>query len=156
MDDEDRYTRITLRIPKELHAKLSEQAARTSKSLNAQIVENLQSAEALRASLESTRGQLQATQSQLATAQEVELVRTRLAEILTGGFRRLVKAAAPETLTDPNIALAKTLLELIDGGGGGVASFLAERAAENDPMRRAFEGYADHEARAARLRKPKP
>lgn len=41
MDDEDRYTRITLRIPKELHAQLSSQADRTSKSLNAEIVERL-------------------------------------------------------------------------------------------------------------------
>lgn len=41
MDDEDRYTRITLRIPKDLHAQLTAQADRTSKSLNAEIVERL-------------------------------------------------------------------------------------------------------------------
>lgn len=41
MDDEDRYTRMTLRIPKELHGQLSEEADRTSKSLNAEIVERL-------------------------------------------------------------------------------------------------------------------
>lgn len=42
MNDEDRYTRITLRIPRELHRSLSEVADRTSKSLNAEIVGRLQ------------------------------------------------------------------------------------------------------------------
>lgn len=41
MDDEDRYTRITLRIPKDLHRSLSDAADRTSKSLNAEIVGRL-------------------------------------------------------------------------------------------------------------------
>ncbi|UVH54708.1 type II toxin-antitoxin system HicB family antitoxin [Variovorax paradoxus] len=39
--EEDRYTRITLRIPKDLHAKLDEAAEATSKSLNAEIVARL-------------------------------------------------------------------------------------------------------------------
>jgi hypothetical protein len=38
MTDDDRYVRITLRIPRELHAKLEAEADRTSKSLNAEIV----------------------------------------------------------------------------------------------------------------------
>lgn len=42
MDEEDRYTRITLRIPKDLHQVLSEAADRTSKSLNAEIIGRLQ------------------------------------------------------------------------------------------------------------------
>ncbi|MGE8446448.1 MAG: toxin-antitoxin system HicB family antitoxin [Comamonas sp.] len=41
MEDEDLYTRITLRIPKDLHLKLSEQAKSTSKSLNAEIIGRL-------------------------------------------------------------------------------------------------------------------
>ena len=41
MEDEDRYTRITLRIPKDLHGLLGEEAARTSKSLNAEIIGRL-------------------------------------------------------------------------------------------------------------------
>lgn len=40
--DDDRYTRITLRIPKELHADLVNEANATSKSLNAEIVARLQ------------------------------------------------------------------------------------------------------------------
>lgn len=40
--DEDRYTRITLRIPKELHARLEDEARKTSKSLNAEIVARLE------------------------------------------------------------------------------------------------------------------
>jgi hypothetical protein len=39
--EEDRYTRITLRLPKELHARLEEAADATSKSLNAEIVGRL-------------------------------------------------------------------------------------------------------------------
>ncbi|TMN24523.1 Arc family DNA-binding protein [Pseudoxanthomonas sp. X-1] len=38
---DDGYTRITLRIPDGLHAKLTAEAARTSKSMNAEIVARL-------------------------------------------------------------------------------------------------------------------
>lgn len=38
---EDGYTRITLRIPDQLHAQLTEAAASTSKSMNAEIVGRL-------------------------------------------------------------------------------------------------------------------
>ncbi len=41
-DQEDRYTRITLRIPKDLHQVLTAEAERTSKSLNAEIIGRLQ------------------------------------------------------------------------------------------------------------------
>lgn len=40
--EEDRYTRITLRLPKELHAQLQKAADDTSKSMNAEIVARLQ------------------------------------------------------------------------------------------------------------------
>lgn len=39
--EDDRYTRITLRIPKDLHAALAAEADATSKSLNAEIVARL-------------------------------------------------------------------------------------------------------------------
>ena len=42
MDEEDRYTRITLRMPRELHRRLSAQAERKSHSLNAEIVAMLE------------------------------------------------------------------------------------------------------------------
>lgn len=42
MDKDDRYTRITLRLPRTLHSKLAEEAERTSKSLNAEIVGRLE------------------------------------------------------------------------------------------------------------------
>lgn len=41
MDEEDRYTRITLRIPKDLDRKLQESADATSKSKNAEIIGRL-------------------------------------------------------------------------------------------------------------------
>lgn len=40
--EDDRYTRITLRIPKDLHSKLQESADATSKSTNAEIVARLE------------------------------------------------------------------------------------------------------------------
>lgn len=39
---EDGYTRITLRIPDALHARLTQEAASTSKSMNAEIVARLE------------------------------------------------------------------------------------------------------------------
>lgn len=42
MDTDDRYTRITLRIPKDLHTKLSDAADETSKSMNAEIIARLE------------------------------------------------------------------------------------------------------------------
>jgi len=42
MEDEDRYTRITLRIPKDLHSRIAQAAESTSKSQNAEIVARLQ------------------------------------------------------------------------------------------------------------------
>lgn len=40
--EDDRYTRITLRLPKELHALLQTSADETSKSMNAEIVARLE------------------------------------------------------------------------------------------------------------------
>ena len=40
--EDDRYTRITLRIPRELHALLQNAAKDTSKSVNAEIIGRLQ------------------------------------------------------------------------------------------------------------------
>jgi uncharacterized protein (DUF1778 family) len=42
MIDDDRYTRITLRIPKDLHALLQTAADASSKSINAEIVGRVQ------------------------------------------------------------------------------------------------------------------
>lgn len=42
MDDDDRYTQITLRIPKALHAKLRETSGARSRSMNAEIIARLE------------------------------------------------------------------------------------------------------------------
>lgn len=154
MDDEDRYTRITLRIPKDLHASLSAEAAATSKSLNAQIVETLQASTSLRASLDSMGAQLQATQHQLETAMEIESVRTRLAEITTQGLVRLLELTGPAEHNDPDVALAKKLISGIRRGGSGVARLLADKAQPGDPLKKIFAGYAAHEEQARRGPKP--
>lgn len=49
MDTEDRYTRITLRIPRDLHKDLAEHAERTSKSMNAEIIARLEESFSLQA-----------------------------------------------------------------------------------------------------------
>ncbi|WP_114467003.1 toxin-antitoxin system HicB family antitoxin [Pseudorhodoferax soli] len=55
MEEEDRYTRITLRLPKELHARLGDAAAATSKSVNAEIVARLHDASELEEESERNR-----------------------------------------------------------------------------------------------------
>lgn len=55
-DQEDRYTRITLRIPKDLHKVLSAAAGRTSKSLNAEIIGRLQESGAAVTSCQDSEG----------------------------------------------------------------------------------------------------
>ena len=42
MEEDDRYTRITLRIPKDLHARIAREAFITSKSQNAEIIARLE------------------------------------------------------------------------------------------------------------------
>lgn len=42
MSEEDRYTRITLRIPKEIHQQLAKSASERSHSMNAEIVQRLE------------------------------------------------------------------------------------------------------------------
>lgn len=42
MTEEDRYTRITLRIPKEIHQQLTKSASERSHSMNAEIVQRLE------------------------------------------------------------------------------------------------------------------
>lgn len=49
--EEDRYTRITLRIPRELHERIAIAADKTSKSMNAEIVARLDSSFSERDSL---------------------------------------------------------------------------------------------------------
>lgn len=41
MNDEDRYTRITLRLPRDLHVDLTESAAARAQSMNSEIVQRL-------------------------------------------------------------------------------------------------------------------
>lgn len=42
MDDQDRYTRITLRIPRDLHVKLAAEAEKLTRSMNAEIINRLE------------------------------------------------------------------------------------------------------------------
>lgn len=60
MNTDDRYTRITLRIPKELHAQLVTAADETSKSTNAEIIARLEESFAPKTDAESLEGRIAA------------------------------------------------------------------------------------------------
>lgn len=64
-DDGERYTRITLRIPKALHASLAETAAATSKSLNAEIIGQLEAQTGGTSTVEKIEQHLQAIRSMM-------------------------------------------------------------------------------------------
>jgi predicted HicB family RNase H-like nuclease len=65
VDDGERYTRITLRIPKALHASLVETAAATSKSLNAEIIGQLEAQTGGTSTIEKIEQHLQAIRSMM-------------------------------------------------------------------------------------------
>lgn len=54
--EEDRYTRITLRIPRDVHSQLQQAADNTSKSMNAEIVARLEESFSGAPGATSTRG----------------------------------------------------------------------------------------------------
>ena len=73
--EEDRYTRITLRIPRELHAALTAEADSTSKSLNAEIIARLQDSFDTQAALpEIVRTEVEAAAEKMGISQEDALV----------------------------------------------------------------------------------
>lgn len=174
MDDEDRYTRITLRIPKDLHGVLTAEADRTSKSLNAQIVESLTYGFESAARLETLKDTLIKFELQVALAQDETEVARRQAErhkaeiarlekleelrvngerisrllmrLMTQGLRTLLKSPSPKTLEDPDVALARALVQKIDAGGVGVAAMLAEIAPEDPSLHQLLKSIAVEEA----------
>ncbi|MGV3679800.1 MAG: toxin-antitoxin system HicB family antitoxin [Acidovorax sp.] len=174
MDEDDRYTRITLRIPKDLHGVLAAEAGRTSKSLNAQIVESLtfglESATRLGAIKDSlikfelqvalaqeeagvARRQVERYKAEIARLEKLEEQRIDserisrlLMRLITQGFRKLLKSYRPGTETDPDVALARALIQKIDAGGGGVAAMLAEVAPEDPSLHQLLKSLAADEA----------
>ncbi|CAN7504586.1 toxin-antitoxin system HicB family antitoxin [Acidovorax sp. LjRoot74] len=174
MDDEDRYTRITLRIPKDLHGVLTAEADRTSKSLNAQIVESLTYGFESAARLEKLKDTLIKFELQVAIAQDEAEVARRQAErhkaeiarlekleeqridgerisrllmrLMTQGLRTLLKSPSPKTLADPDVALARALVHKIDAGGVGVAAMLAEIAPEDPSLHQLLKSIAVEES----------
>lgn len=173
MNDEDRYTRITLRIPKELHGVLTAEADRTSKSLNAQIVESLtfglESApmlERLKDSLvklelhlalakddvEVARQQVERHKAEIARLERLEELRIDserisrlLMRLISHGFRTLLKSPSPAMLADPDVALGRALLQKIDAGGVGVAAMLAGSVYKDPSLHELLKSIAEEE-----------
>ena len=119
MDDEDRYTRITLRIPKDLHRGLTDAADQTSKSLNAEIVGRLE-----RSFPDSNESFKREIEAQLATvlaradtlALRVDLIKSRMdnlftrAHLISSETERMAKAAQ----TDEDFAKAEARIAEYD------------------------------------------
>ena len=97
MEEDDRYTRITLRVPKDIHARLAERAFQASKSINAEIVGRLTSS-----LTEEGSGDFGPTVKSLAYALAKAQVETSTAAIQAQG--RLFEGAL----------VASALLKLID------------------------------------------
>lgn len=174
MDEEDRYTRITLRIPKDLHGVLTAEADRTSKSLNAQIVESLTHGFEISSRLESLKDLLIKYELQVGLAKDeaeaarrqverhkeeiarlekreelridAERISRLLMKLMTHGLRTLLKNPHPDTLADPDVALARALVQKIDSGGVGVAAMLAEIAPEDPSLQQLLKSIAVEEA----------
>lgn len=99
MNDDDRYTRITLRIPKDLHQKLGSAADETSKSLNAEIVGRLQ------ASLEMPEGE-----ELKSLYKDLELARLTAHKERNDGLGAKLLAVQLVDLADPKKLAAKPSL----------------------------------------------
>ncbi|WP_159917846.1 toxin-antitoxin system HicB family antitoxin [Pantoea sp. 18069] len=99
MNDDDRYTRITLRIPKDLHQKLGSAADETSKSLNAEIVGRLQG------SLEAPEGE-----ALKSLYKDLELARLTAHKERNDGLGAKLLAAQLVDLVDPEKLAAKPSL----------------------------------------------
>lgn len=109
--EDDRYTRITLRIPKDLHSKLQVSADDTSKSINAEIVSRL---EASYDSLDSvgTIRLLTRLEYQLAEA-EFKLLRKQARASALAHMVELLRVIAIEHVP-PGIVDPKLLAEISD------------------------------------------
>lgn len=115
MDEEDRYTRITLRIPKDMHARLDEAADATSKSLNAEIIGRLQVSfdglgadSELRQELAHTREVLDTYRKMMKVSEGTEEMLARYLVALHGHLP--AKLQSDQNMSIP-LRLARALLE---------------------------------------------
>lgn len=170
MDDEDRYTRITLRIPKDLHRGLTDAADQTSKSLNAEIVGRLE-----RSFPDSNESFKREIEAQLATvlaradtlALRVDLIKSRMdnlftrAHLISSETERMAKAAQ----TDEDFAKAEARIAEYDeiqseaaALGEQAKQLIVERDAELQRMnslREVLKAYRE-KLEASLAKRPKP
>lgn len=121
MDEEDRYTRITLRIPKDLDRKLQESADATSKSKNAEIISRLEQSlqgtdpdEALRSILHAQKAQ--------AAAEARQHIEKGMLRYLSTIYQVVDKRLRPIAQAATN----KELANVLDAGKLVTDSILAE------------------------------
>lgn len=106
MTDEDRYTRITLRLPRDLHDLLAASAYGTSKSLNAEIVGRLMSSVGMGSAIGEEEARLlrfetdELMQRLYALDARLELIRTRLDAVKTRHSLALMRRANAESLPE--------------------------------------------------------
>lgn len=154
MEDDDKYTRITLRIPKDLHRRLGDEADRTSKSLNAEIIARLQQSftpavqsgdiEAIAAERDQQRALAQQFRS---ITDSTDTLRTLLAKFHLATLEKLrahdlekdgddhIERICAQWLTesDPRGA-AFSILRLIDGSSPEVVESLRKFASQLEDL----------------------
>ncbi|MGE8690908.1 MAG: Arc family DNA-binding protein [Achromobacter sp.] len=99
--EDDRYTRITLRIPRDLHARLEAEAAATSKSMNAEIIGRVEDSFQPRDDGAELKPVLQATVALLDHKDAVIASHQRLIQLMgfyIGELAGRVQDSSPETL----------------------------------------------------------
>ncbi|MDN6883910.1 Arc family DNA-binding protein [Variovorax sp. CAN2819] len=174
--EEDRYTRITLRLPKDLHTRLDDVADATSKSLNAEIVGRLQESFST-----PTKGGDEATAFMLATLQyelaDARVTATRLrhrAASLGSSIRILllmmagakspieeierellfIAASADAALADPEMGQLVAQLERLQDSGRNFDAIKQQQDLSALPPE-ALALLADVDERMKRLREEK-
>lgn len=114
---QDEYTRITLRIPQDLHARLANAAENTSKSLNAEIIARLQESFS-RSTIHNTtiRGDFVAADSREIADQVERRFRESTMEKMVTVIA--LAAAFPDAVTDAHRRQLLEAVSLMEAGSG--------------------------------------
>lgn len=126
MNEDDRYTRITLRIPRELHARLDIEADNTSKSLNAEIIARLQS------SFASSAVTDQRLQWEVESLKRIDVISTATSQALATYIVTMHEHLPQKLRKEMNSAIAYRLaLSLLKRDGAGLADVFGDLFADD-------------------------
>lgn len=127
--EEDRYTRITLRLPRDLHTRLDEVADKTSKSLNAEIVGRLETSFLQAGDLDALRDKLAAAEK-LARQNELNGIRDRMKSMQYLMTLSTIVDRLPAQFFDHDPTLAELVVDIRGKGSELVMSSLQQAAVD--------------------------